>query len=154
MFKVFLLGSVYPVYASYKSLKSNEIEDIKSWLTYWMTFILILSIYQLIWFIPFTFTIASYILIHLQYNKDFRDKLLIKYTIPSIMKYKFKLLAHVHMKDAMNYLIIQYVRYTTGINTLLNTNKTKVTNTDKTKATSSESTNNDMIKRPVSPLQY
>ena len=121
MFKLFLLGSMYPMYASYICLTSKigngnptivELyKDTYNWLMYWTTFSIILVIYKFTSFLPFVDLFTSYLLLHLQIDKDFRNKLLVKYIIPVIKKYKYKLFTYVRMSDIITYLMLLYVKY-------------------------------------------
>merc|ERR1712137_1486093 len=62
-----VVGFVYPLYASLKAIESEETEDDKQWLTYWIIFTLFKIIETvadfLISFIPFYFLIKVVFLI-------------------------------------------------------------------------------------------
>ena len=112
MFRMFLLGGIYPTYASYNSIISKSNEDIKSWLVYWVTFFIILFVYRLSSFLPFIDQLVSYTLIYLQHNKDFRNSLLEEYIVPRIKKYKYKVSTYINIGSLFSYIVLQYANFT------------------------------------------
>jgi receptor expression-enhancing protein 5/6 len=70
-FIIDLVGFVYPVYASFKSIESENVDDDKQWLTYWLVFSLF-KIFEgvadaLVSFIPFYFIGKVLFLIYCYY---------------------------------------------------------------------------------------
>ena len=80
-----ILGTVYPLYFSLKTLKNGSLSEIKRWLTYWIFFISFIwfeyFFYYLLQYIPFYFVIRSVLLI-LNYLPQFEfSSVVYDYTI-------------------------------------------------------------------------
>lgn len=110
----FILGFVYPLYASYESIESNNKKNNVAWLTYWIIYSFITFADQILYWIPFYYTLKLFVIIILvstdTTNIIYKEFIVLLFEHKKIDKKILKKIKEMIKNDVNEYKIVEYLK--------------------------------------------